>query len=159
VPQTAKSTGALPHVSHAVYKSGAPPTQQQLCVPMPLSIPGTPVSMRLERSQIDKVAKDKTNKYPDNFQVTLFMFRPDDQSDAGTFSSSPSCLASTKLCGSKSSPDSSSEEETTDSEAVGAMAEHVHNRGDNNGGGLITKHATASRASSTGGAIFQSEWV
>ena len=41
--------------------------------------PGKQVSVRLNRSQIDKASKDKSSKFSDNFNVTFFPVRPNDQ--------------------------------------------------------------------------------
>jgi len=42
-------------------------------------IPGKLMSVRLKKNQIDKADKDKSNKFSDNFNVTLFLVRPNDQ--------------------------------------------------------------------------------
>jgi len=50
----------------------------QLQVP----IKGKLLSLRLKKGQIDKAHKDKTSqRFPDNFSVTLFLVKPDDQSE------------------------------------------------------------------------------
>lgn len=42
-------------------------------------IPGKLMSVRLRKNQIDKADKDKSNKFSENFNVTMFLVRPDDQ--------------------------------------------------------------------------------
>jgi len=42
-------------------------------------IPGKLMSVRLKKNQIDKADKDKSSKFSDNFNVTLFLVRPNDQ--------------------------------------------------------------------------------
>lgn len=45
-------------------------------------IQGKLLSLRLKKGQIDKAHKDKNCRtFPDNFSVTLFLVKPDDQSD------------------------------------------------------------------------------
>jgi len=51
-----------------------------------LAIPGKQVSVRLNKSQIDKAAKDKSGKFSENFNVTLFLTRPNDQTLQAEFS-------------------------------------------------------------------------
>ena len=47
-----------------------------------MPIPGKLLSLRLKKYQIDKAHKDKACKsFPDNFSVTLFLVKPDDQSE------------------------------------------------------------------------------
>lgn len=46
------------------------------------------MSVRLNKSQIDKAAKDKSGKFSDNFNVTLFLVRPNDQTLQAEFSRS-----------------------------------------------------------------------
>jgi len=73
VPQTARAQG---HVSSSH-------------VPRPrVVIPGKQVSVRLNKSQIDKAWKDKSGKFSDNFNVTLFLVRPNDQTLQEEFSRS-----------------------------------------------------------------------
>lgn len=135
VPQTFKtsssvggggSRGCSSTTVGVSYHAGPPP--------LPADIPGRPLSLHLEKPQIDKVFKDKQSKiYSEDFQVSAFLIRPNDQSDAASYSSSPSCLAPSEKQqpSSKrghprrphSSPEestSSEEEDTTDSEAVSA---------------------------------------
>ena len=46
------------------------------------NFPGKLLSLRLKKGQIDKAHKDKTSqRFPDNFSVTLFLVKPDDQSE------------------------------------------------------------------------------
>lgn len=48
----------------------------------PVAIDGTNIALRLNKSQIDKAAKDKQCKvYSENFNVTLFLVKPTNQSD------------------------------------------------------------------------------
>ena len=47
--------------------------------PQRVVIPGKQVSVRLNKSQIDKASKDKSGKFSENFNVTLFLLRPNDQ--------------------------------------------------------------------------------
>lgn len=112
-----------------------------------MEVPGTSFKMKLERPQIDKVAKDKTSKYADNFTVTLVLMRPDDQIRAGPgLTSSPRLARHSRhrKAGSKSSPESSSEEDTTDSDGNFFQGEHV----------------AVNKTVSTGGeTIIQSGWV
>lgn len=42
-------------------------------------IPGKLMSVRLKKNQIDNADKDKSNKFSDHFNVTLFLVRPNDQ--------------------------------------------------------------------------------
>lgn len=88
VPQTAKATGAMSHVSHVVaanhatvqannHRDNAVAASEVVSV----KIPGQNLSLRLTKAQIDKAAKDKQAKvFPDNFTVTLFLVKPHDQS-------------------------------------------------------------------------------
>jgi len=50
--------------------------------------PGKLMSVRLNKNQIDKAAKDKSGKFSDNFNVTLFLVRPNDQTLQAEFSRS-----------------------------------------------------------------------
>lgn len=50
--------------------------------------PGRLMSVRLNKSQIDKASKDKSGKFSDNFNVTLFLVRPNDQTLQAEFSRS-----------------------------------------------------------------------
>lgn len=50
--------------------------------------PGRLMSVRLNKSQIDKAAKDKSGKFSENFNVTLFLVRPNDQTLQAEFSRS-----------------------------------------------------------------------
>jgi len=49
---------------------------------------GKLMSVRLNKSQIDKAAKDKSGKFSDTFNVTLFLVRPNDQTLQQEFSRS-----------------------------------------------------------------------
>lgn len=46
------------------------------------------MSVRLSKNQIDKASKDKSGKFQDNFNVTLFLVRPNDQTLQAEFSRS-----------------------------------------------------------------------
>jgi len=47
-----------------------------------IPIPGKLLSLRLKKAQIDKAHKDKQcQKFPENFSVTLFLVKPEDQSE------------------------------------------------------------------------------
>merc|ERR1719319_1786176 len=48
--------------------------------------PGKLMSVRLNKTQIDKASKDKSGKFSDNFNVTLFLVRPNDQTLQAEFS-------------------------------------------------------------------------
>ena len=63
VPQTGRAQGHVPASHH----------------PQRVVIPGKQVSVRLNKSQIDKASKDKSGKFSENFNVTLFLLRPNDQ--------------------------------------------------------------------------------
>ena len=63
VPQTGRAQGHVPASHH----------------PQRVVIPGKQVSVRLNKSQIDKASKDKSGKFSENFNVTLFLVRPNDQ--------------------------------------------------------------------------------
>jgi len=70
VPQTARAQG---------------PNSNMLKRSIP---PGKLMSVRLNKSQIDKAAKDKSGKFSENFNVTLFLVRPNDQTLQAEFSRS-----------------------------------------------------------------------
>ncbi len=76
MPQTAARINPSKH-SSAIFDQ-----RQRLLEPPALADvpPGTPVSLRLDKCQVDKAFKDKQCKvYPDNFQVHLFLQKPHDQ--------------------------------------------------------------------------------
>ena len=90
VPQTASSPGAMSHLllSHSGDRktghNSAPTAALAASTPSarPVAIDGTNIALRLNKSQIDKAAKDKQCKiYSENFNVTLFLVKPTDQSD------------------------------------------------------------------------------
>ena len=90
VPQTASSPGAMMHLlaNHSGERktghNSAPTAAQPSSIPTarPVAIDGTNIALRLNKSQIDKAAKDKQCKiYSENFNVTLFLVKPTDQSD------------------------------------------------------------------------------
>jgi len=74
VPQTVKPTGPVQGGGHPRPRRNIPP--------------GKLMSVRLNKSQIDKAAKDKSGKFSDNFNVTLFLVRPNDQTLQAEFSRS-----------------------------------------------------------------------
>jgi len=63
--------------------------------------PGKLMSVRLNKSQIDKAAKDKSGKFSENFNVTLFLVRPNDQTLQAEFSRSNLICQSSSLMGDK----------------------------------------------------------
>jgi len=72
VPETARSQGAASLMARAKRNIPA----------------GKLMSVRLNKSQIDKAAKDKSGKFSDTFNVTLFLVRPNDQTLQAEFSRS-----------------------------------------------------------------------
>ena len=90
VPQTTSSPGAMSHLissqsgERKVGHNSAPANATANSAPSvrPVAIDGTNIALRLNKSQIDKAAKDKQCKvYSENFNVTLFLVKPTDQSD------------------------------------------------------------------------------
>ena len=89
VPQTTSSPGAMTHLvaTAGERKTGhnsAPTSGLAFATPSarPVAIDGTNIALRLNKSQIDKAAKDKQCKvYSENFNVTLFLIKPTNQSD------------------------------------------------------------------------------
>jgi phosphatidylinositol-3,4,5-trisphosphate 3-phosphatase/dual-specificity protein phosphatase PTEN len=73
VPQTARTQG-----QHSGLQS-----RSRRNIP-----PGRLMSVRLNKSQIDKASKDKSGKFSENFNVTLFLVRPNDQTLQAEFSRS-----------------------------------------------------------------------
>lgn len=69
---------------------------------------GRLMSVRLNKTQIDKAAKDKSGKFHDNFNVTLFLVRPNDQTLQEEFSRSNMICQRGAAC--ESSEESSEEE-------------------------------------------------
>merc|ERR1719499_1234808 len=69
---------------------------------------GRLMSVRLNKTQIDKASKDKSGKFNDNFNVTLFLVRPNDQTLQAEFSRSNMICQRGAAC--DSSEDSSEEE-------------------------------------------------
>jgi hypothetical protein len=69
------------------------------------------MSVRLNKTQIDKAAKDKSGKFHDNFNVTLFLVRPNDQTLQQEFSRSNMICQRGAAC---ESSEESSEEETAE---------------------------------------------
>lgn len=99
VPQTVKPTGPVQGGGHPRPRRNIPP--------------GKLMSVRLNKSQIDKAAKDKSGKFSDNFNVTLFLVRPNDQTLQAEFSRSNLVCqgAEPAAAGAESSEDSSEEDE------------------------------------------------
>jgi len=93
VPQTARPQLQAPGL-HTRSKRNIPP--------------GRLMSVRLNKNQIDKAAKDKSGKFNDNFNVTLFLVRPNDQTLQAEFSRSNMICQRGAAC--DSSEDSSEEE-------------------------------------------------
>lgn len=73
--------------------------------------PGRLMSVRLNKNQIDKATKDKSGKFHDNFNVTLFLVRPNDQTLQAEFSRSNMICQRGPAC---ESSEESSEEETAE---------------------------------------------
>jgi len=94
VPQTARSQAPG---SHTRSKRNIPP--------------GRLMSVRLNKNQIDKATKDKSGKFHDNFNVTLFLVRPNDQTLQAEFSRSNMICQRGAAC---ESSEESSEEETAE---------------------------------------------
>jgi len=81
VPQTARSGQVVAATSScsgggltAANSNTGQGGHQARCLPR-----GRLMSVRLNKSQIDKAAKDKSGKFSDKFSVTLFLVRPSDQ--------------------------------------------------------------------------------
>jgi hypothetical protein len=75
----------IPHPSAGGKKFGHN-SAQKMGIPAaavrPISIEGGNIALRLNKSQIDKAAKDKQCKvFAEKFNVTLFFTKPTDQSD------------------------------------------------------------------------------
>lgn len=69
---SSNSAASMDSMDSAFNGRGAPP----------INIPGKLLSLRLKKGQIDKAVKDKSSKtFPENFSVTLFLLKPEDQSD------------------------------------------------------------------------------
>jgi len=90
VPQTTSSPGAMSHLissnsgERKVGHNSAPANGTSNSAPSvrPVAIDGTNIALRLNKSQIDKAAKDKQCKvYSENFNVTLFLVKPTNQGD------------------------------------------------------------------------------
>jgi len=97
VPQTVKPTGPVQGSGQARPRRNIPP--------------GKLMSVRLNKSQIDKAAKDKSGKFSDNFNVTLFLVRPNDQTLQAEFSRSNLVCQGAEPVGTVESSEESSEEE------------------------------------------------
>jgi len=69
VPQTARTQGACAKTKRKI-------------------VDGKNMSVMLNKNQIDKAAKDKSGKFTENFKVTLFLVRPNDQTLQAEFSRS-----------------------------------------------------------------------
>jgi len=74
VPQAVKPTGPVQGGGGARPRRNIPP--------------GKLMSVRLNKSQIDKASKDKSGKFSEHFNVTLFLVRPNDQTLQAEFSRS-----------------------------------------------------------------------
>lgn len=97
VPQTVKPTGPVQASGQARPRRNIPP--------------GKLMSVRLNKSQIDKAAKDKSGKFSDNFNVTLFLVRPNDQTLQAEFSRSNLVCQGAEPVGTVESSEESSEDE------------------------------------------------
>jgi len=81
--------GSNKHQSHFFSRQHATITSNsaaslEMAAASQLQVPikGKLLSLRLKKGQIDKAHKDKTSqRFPDNFSVTLFLVKPDDQSE------------------------------------------------------------------------------
>jgi len=109
-------------------------------------IPGRPMSVRLTKNQIDKASKDKSGKFNENFNVTLFLVRPNDQTLQQEFSRSNNiCQRGVESGGvgheKVDSSDESSEEETAELRSTSGR-HALHHPGDSD---------TASHHSSSAG--------
>jgi len=97
VPQTVKPSGPV---------QGGGGAQKRRNIP-----PGKLMSVRLNKSQIDKAAKDKSGKFSDSFNVTLFLVRPNDQTLQAEFSRSNLVCQGAEPAGAGESSEDSSEDE------------------------------------------------
>jgi len=98
VPQTVKPTGPAQGSG-----GGAKPRRH---IP-----PGKLMSVRLNKSQIDKASKDKSGKFSEHFNVTLFLVRPNDQTLQAEFSRSNLVCQGAEPAGAEESSEESSEDE------------------------------------------------
>lgn len=98
---------SVPQTARAMGPSTGPMSRAKRNIPA-----GKLMSVRLNKSQIDKAAKDKSGKFSDNFNVTLFLVRPNDQTLQAEFSRSNLICqgAEPAPLGPDSSEDSSEEE-------------------------------------------------
>ena len=86
VPQTTSSMSHIvpPPAEKKTGHNSAPTASQTNVIPSarPVTIDGTNIALRLNKSQIDKAAKDKPCKvYSENFNVTIFLIKPTNQSN------------------------------------------------------------------------------
>jgi len=97
VPQTVKPTGPVQGSGGAKPRRNIPP--------------GKLMSVRLNKSQIDKASKDKSGKFSEHFNVTLFLVRPNDQTLQAEFSRSNLVCQGAEPAGAEESSEESSEDE------------------------------------------------
>jgi len=97
VPQTVKPTGPVQGSGGAKPRRNIPP--------------GKLMSVRLNKSQIDKASKDKSGKFSEHFNVTLFLVRPNDQTLQAEFSRSNLVCQGAEPAGVDESSEESSEDE------------------------------------------------
>jgi len=97
VPQTVKPTGPVQGSGGAKPRRNIPP--------------GKLMSVRLNKSQIDKASKDKSGKFSEHFNVTLFLVRPNDQTLQAEFSRSNLVCQGAEPAGADESSEESSEDE------------------------------------------------
>jgi len=83
--------------------------------------PGRFMSVRLSKNQIDKASKDKSGKFNDNFNVTLFLVRPNDQTLQAEFSRSNLLCQARYSGGPGSKQELSSDSESSEEEEVAEL--------------------------------------
>lgn len=101
VPQTARTQGPTA------------PTKSKRNIP-----PGRFMSVRLSKNQIDKASKDKSGKFQDNFNVTLFLVRPNDQTLQAEFSRSNMLCQARPSSGLGSKQEQDSSDDSSEEEAA-----------------------------------------
>lgn len=94
-PAVCPSSGSTTHTSFILKRqrhSSVPQTARTqgptVLTKSKRNIEGRFMSVRLNKNQIDKASKDKSGKFNDNFNVTLFLVRPNDQTLQAEFSRS-----------------------------------------------------------------------
>jgi len=108
VPQTVKPTGPVQGVGGARPRRNIPP--------------GKLMSVRLNKSQIDKASKDKSGKFSEHFNVTLFLVRPNDQTLQAEFSrSNLVCQGAEPASGGGGGGGGESSEDSSEDECAGAV--------------------------------------